>query len=206
MVQLIYVADPMCSWCYGFSREISRLITNEGAVQLQLVVGGLSPFNTQIMGDDQKSAIRAHWKEVEKETGITFSDKTMSQKDFVYDTEPACRAVVAVRETLPEMSLGYMNVLQRTFFVEGQNITQPGVLADVAEKIGLNRKNFEAAFELQSIKDATTDDFAMTKRWNITGFPTLLLKQGRKLHVLTIGYAKYEEILLRLDEVKATMV
>lgn len=206
MVQLIYVADPMCSWCYGFSREISRLIASEGAVQLQLVAGGLSPFNTKVMDDNQKLAVKAHWKEVEKETGLTFSNQTMSQKDFVYDTEPACRAVVAIRETVPEMSLGYMHVLQKAFYVEGQNITQPTVLAEVAEKIGLDRKNFEAAFELQSIKDATADDFAMTKRWNISGFPTLLLKQGRKLHVLTIGYAKCDELMARLDEVKAALV
>lgn len=206
MVKLIYVADPMCSWCYGFSREISRLIASEGMVQLQLVAGGLSPFNTKVMDESQKLAIKAHWKEVEKETGVTFSNQTMSQKDFVYDTEPACRAVVAVRETVPEMSLGYMHVLQKAFYVEGQNITQPTILAEVAEKIGLDRKNFEAAFELPSIKDATTDDFAMTKRWNISGFPTLLLKQGRKLHVLTIGYAKYDELMARLDEVKAALV
>lgn len=203
MVQLIYVADPMCSWCYGFSREISKLIANEGSVQLQLVLGRLSPFNNQIMDDSQKSVIKAHWKEVATETGLTFSDKTMSQKDFIYDTEPACRAVVAVRETVPEMSLGYMHALQKAFYADGQNITQPQVLADVAEKIGLDRKNFEAAFELQSIKDTTSDDFAMVKRWNISGFPTLLLKQGRKLHVLTIGYAKFDELMSRRNEINA---
>ena len=205
MIQLIYVADPMCSWCYGFSHEISKLIASEGSVQLQLVLGGLRPFNKQVMDDHLKAVIKEHWKEVAKESDVKFSDKTMAQRDFIYDTEPACRAVVAVRETTPEMSLNYMHALQKAFYAEGQDITKPAILADVAEEIGLDRKNFEVSLELQSIKDATADDFAMVKRWNITGFPTLLMKQGRKLHVLTIGYSKYEDLISRLGEVKASM-
>ncbi len=42
--QLIYVGDPMCSWCWGFApvkRRIEELC--HGRAEVSLVVGGLEP-------------------------------------------------------------------------------------------------------------------------------------------------------------------
>ena len=37
---LIYIGDPMCSWCYGFGHEIEDVITELGEnVQLEMVMG-----------------------------------------------------------------------------------------------------------------------------------------------------------------------
>lgn len=47
-MRLIYVADPMCSWCYGFGPQLAdlraRLADTLGApVPVTLVTGGLRP-------------------------------------------------------------------------------------------------------------------------------------------------------------------
>ena len=47
---LIYFADPMCSWCYGFSPvidEIRRIYGN--ALPVRVVMGGLRPGNAKPM-------------------------------------------------------------------------------------------------------------------------------------------------------------
>jgi len=45
---LIYVGDPMCSWCYGFGNEISTVISTLGdRVEVEAVMGGLRPYNTE---------------------------------------------------------------------------------------------------------------------------------------------------------------
>ena len=44
ILHLIYVMDPMCSWCYGFAPVIKRLVAEqEGTLQFKLVMGGLRP-------------------------------------------------------------------------------------------------------------------------------------------------------------------
>ena len=51
-MNLIYIADPMCSWCYGFGKTIAELLAEPGEaapLQLALVMGGLRPFTTEPM-------------------------------------------------------------------------------------------------------------------------------------------------------------
>ena len=38
--KLIYVGDPMCSWCWGFAPEIESLADD---YPIEVVVGGLRP-------------------------------------------------------------------------------------------------------------------------------------------------------------------
>jgi len=41
---LIYVVDPMCSWCWGFSPVLKELMRQyQGQISFQLMVGGLRP-------------------------------------------------------------------------------------------------------------------------------------------------------------------
>ena len=46
-MRLIYIADPMCSWCYGFGPELSKLLARHPDATVDVVMGGLRPFNTQ---------------------------------------------------------------------------------------------------------------------------------------------------------------
>ena len=48
--RLVYFADPMCSWCYGFSPVIGAIAERfEGRMPLDLVMGGLRAGNTSPM-------------------------------------------------------------------------------------------------------------------------------------------------------------
>ena len=43
-LQLIYFADPMCSWCYGFSPVVRALRPRYAEVlPIRLIMGGLRP-------------------------------------------------------------------------------------------------------------------------------------------------------------------
>jgi putative protein-disulfide isomerase len=44
-MRLLYFADPLCSWCYGFGPELARLLAAHADATLELVMGGLRPFN-----------------------------------------------------------------------------------------------------------------------------------------------------------------
>ena len=46
-MQLVYVADPLCSWCYGFGPELTRLLERIPQAKVDLVMGGLRPYNTE---------------------------------------------------------------------------------------------------------------------------------------------------------------
>jgi putative protein-disulfide isomerase len=97
-LRLVYLADPMCSWCYGFSPVITALAERfEGRLGLQVVVGGLRAGNTAPMRAEDKDYIREAWTRVGAASGQPFDLSFFDREGFVYDTEPACRAVVTAR-------------------------------------------------------------------------------------------------------------
>jgi len=96
--RFIYFADPMCSWCYGFAPVIWALAERfEGRMDVQLVMGGLRAGNTAPMREEDRAYIRDAWARVHAASGQPFDFSFHEREAFVYDTEPACRAVVAVR-------------------------------------------------------------------------------------------------------------
>lgn len=193
-MNLLYIADPMCSWCYGFGGSMAELLADPGALRplnLALVMGGLRPHTTEPMAPAQVEEILGHWRHVADATGLPFTappDTAMHQPGFVYDTEPASRATVTVRSMWPQHTWRYFKAVQAAFYAEGRDVTRPEVLADVAETLGLPRAEFAKGFASQAMRDATAQDFAQSRSWGITGFPAVLAEKAGELHWVCRGY------------------
>jgi len=172
---LIYFSDPMCSWCYGFSPVIAEIRRTYGrALPIRLVMGGLRPGTETVMTDEAKAEIRGHWEHVREAAGVPFSPDAMSAPDFRYDTDPAARAVVRVRREDPDQALAYLGRVQRAFYAEGQDVTRPEVLADLAIEHGIDRAAFLDGFEADDLKQETWADYGVSQRAGVRGFPTLV--------------------------------
>jgi putative protein-disulfide isomerase len=193
-MNLIYVADPMCSWCYGFAAPLDQLLADPqdaAPLQLALVMGGLRPFTTEAITPERANELAGHWHHVAKASGQPFTpapDTAIHQPGFIYDTEPASRATVTVRSLWPKLMWRYFKAVQHAFYAEGRNVTEPGVLADVAEALGIPRADFAKAFASQAMRDATLADFQQSQSWGIRGFPTLVAEHGDHLHLVGSGF------------------
>lgn len=193
--RILYIADPMCSWCWGFSPVIAEIARVGGArAPVRLIVGGLRPGETRPMDERAKAYVRHHWEQVHASTGQPFAFAFFDREGFVYDTEPACRAVVAVRSLAPDATLVYLAAVQRAFYAENQDVTRETVLADVAESIGLAREAFVAVNRAAEVADATQADFALAPALGIAGFPSVLLQRERELVLLTAGWQPFASL------------
>jgi putative protein-disulfide isomerase len=206
--ELIFVADPMCSWCWGFAPAISA-IRNKYADRLtiQLVVGGLRPGNDGIMDDEAKGYIRHHWEEVNKATGQPFDFNFFDRDDFTYDTEPACRACVTVRGLKSDAALNYMELLQKSFYANNQDITDTSVLASLATSLGVDTTQFAEVFSSDKARTATHDDFQVACNLGVTGFPTVVAVDKaadedveNQYAYLTVGYSPFQVLEPVLEE------
>jgi putative protein-disulfide isomerase len=199
--RLIYFADAMCSWCYGFAPVIGRIRQTFGeALPIQLVMGGLRPGTTEPLTDKARSTILEHWRHVEEASGQTFDSSVLSET-FVYDTDPAARAVVLVRSHDPRMALDFLERVQRAFYAEGRDVTRLDVLAKLAAGFGFEAGPFAEALAGEAVKDATWRDYAVSQRAGVSGFPTLVGgpdDEGR-FGVVTRGFADGDEVLRVLE-------
>jgi putative protein-disulfide isomerase len=193
-MNLIYVGDPMCSWCYGFAAPLDELLADPrdaAPLQLALIMGGLRPFTTEAITPERANELASHWHHVAQASGQPFTEApntALHLPGFVYDTEPASRATVTVRSLWPKLVWRYFKAVQHAFYAEGLNVTEPGVLADVAEALGIARGDFANAFASQAMRDATLQDFQQSQAWGIRGFPTLVAEHGDHLHLVGSGF------------------
>jgi putative protein-disulfide isomerase len=81
--QLVYFADPMCSWCYGFSPVIAALAERfEDRLPLHVVMGGLRAGNTEAMTEQDRAYVRKAWGEVGATTGEPFDMSFFERESF----------------------------------------------------------------------------------------------------------------------------
>lgn len=205
MTKLIYIADPMCSWCYGFGPELVPLLDGVPEISLDIVAGGLRAYNTDPMNDETRASMLVHWDRVKEATGLPFSNKAISADNFIYDTEPACRAVVTVRTLAPQATLTVFRTLQYAFYAEGQDITKADILAEICidtlnkNGISIDRQAFLNAWSSEEIIAATHADFVHTQKWGVTGFPSLVMEIGGQLHLVCSGFTRTEDLIAKMQ-------
>jgi putative protein-disulfide isomerase len=204
MIRLVYIADPMCSWCYGFGPQLSALLAQIAPFAMRLVMGGLRAYNTKVMDEALKTTLREHWQHVREASGLPFADNQFARSDFVYDTEPACRAVVTVREQNPERALEYFYATQAAFYRDGRDVTQGEVLADIAAELGLARAPFALAWQSEAMKETTREDFLLSQRFGVSGFPTLAMEHGGQLYLVANGFTRAEVLAERVAQIAAS--
>ncbi|HEY4071994.1 MAG TPA: DsbA family protein [Herbaspirillum sp.] len=210
-MKLIFVGDPMCSWCYGFGKELSALTARHPELPLGILVGGVRAGATDLLDDSGKQFRLTHWARVEENSGLPFNRKAfLARENFVYDTEPICRAFVTARRLAPQAAqLPVFHALQNAFYVDGFDTTDGAVLAQVAvaalEKMGhaLSAAAFHAEWSTPATIAATSTEFAQVRKMGIRSFPALLLEVADQLIDISPGYAHVDQVDKQLRAVLA---
>ena len=194
--QLIYFADPMCSWCWGFAPTITAIESHFGpSLPIRIIMGGLRPGTTRPMREKDKTYIREHWEHVHKMTDQPFDFTFFEREGFVYDTEPAARAVIAVRRLAPASALTYLKFVQQAFYAEGRDTTDAQVLAELAGDLGLDPDAVMREWQSELAIEATRADFTITRKTGINGFPALLAGiDGEAFKLVTTGYQSWDDM------------
>jgi putative protein-disulfide isomerase len=202
---LIYVADPMCSWCWGFSDAMDKLRKHvAGKLSLQMVMGGLRAGNIQQMDEKLREYVLGHWYNVHKSSGQPFNFEFQMPPGFIYDTEPACRAIKTADHMAPslmsDVAFCMMEQVQRDFYEFNKDVTQQEVLQNAAQKCGLDGETFLDLFNSNTIKQTCKDDFLRARQLTVTGFPTLIGEYNGKFTTIAPGYMSADQLLVVVDD------
>jgi putative protein-disulfide isomerase len=197
--RLIYVGDPMCSWCWGFAPVLEQIRENVHA-PLEIVLGGLRPGPAaETVDDPMRRFLSHHWDQVQAATGQPFDRTSLEREGFVYDTEPPSVAVVAVRQLEPQHALTYFVRLQRAFYAEGKDLSDAETLARAASDL-VEMGAFLDLLASPATRKATWEDFARARQMGITGFPALVGASPDGLEILSPGYLPHERVAPAIDD------
>jgi len=199
--ELIYITDPLCSWCYGFAPEISAIREKFSEVSFRMVMGGLRPYETEKLDPKMQSFIRGHWEHVQKASGQPFDYTLLDEPtDFVYDTEPPARAVLAVRQLKPEAEFEFFKRVQEIFYRDNRDTHLASSYHSILPE-GVDQATFDQSFASDELKNAVKNDFKFSVELGIQGFPSLVGRKGDEWFLVTRGYAKANDIIGRLEQV-----
>lgn len=198
---VLYFGDPMCSWCWGFTPVLQGIHEAvQGRAELHMVMGGLRPGTHESWDPEMRDYIRHHWQDVEAKTGQAFDYARFDDENFIYDTEPGCRALVVARTMDQAKAPTMYEALQRGFYAEGLDITKPEILADIAQAQGLDRTEFSSLLAQDKAREQVAADFNRARAFGVTGFPSVLCADDGQYAFLTLGYRPLSAVTPLLEE------
>ena len=200
--KLIYIHDPMCSWCWGFSETYQRLLKALPSEMIILrLLGGLAADSNEPMNELTKSMVQNSWKRIEQ---------TIPNKKFNFDfwtnniprrsTYPACRAVIAARN----QDLAYDEIMtqtiQQAYYTQAKNPSDDTVLIELAKTIGLNIDTFIQDLNSQQTYQQLQEEIKQCRSMNVDSFPSLVLKTAQQSFLIPIDYLNEQAILETINE------
>lgn len=207
-LSLIYVGDPMCSWCWGSSNIIkqAREYAIQHGVGFQVISGGLRPGGGDAWTDTFKNFLRTEWKNIQRLTKQPFTEKLLERAHFNYDTEPSARAVYVARQLWQdhdhhdEKLLAFFSAIQYKFYVDGEDPNELEYYRSICETFELDFDVFSTLFELPETQAATYEEFKLNRSWGIKGFPSFAIRHGDNVKIIGSGHVALEKLTQAIDD------
>ena len=198
---LYYVHDPMCSWCYAF-RPLWQQILAElpEDIQVEYILGGLSPDSDQPMPNDLQHSLIKTWERIMTTVpGTTFNFDFWQQQKPRRSTYPACRAIIAARALDRDRENAMIYGIQDAYYQQAKNPSDTETLIDIAVGLGLDRAAFSQQLQAPATQQSLLQELAFARSIGGDSFPSLILKRpGESHHVLMLSYTDKTKILSQL--------
>jgi len=157
-----------------------------------LVVGGLRTKGQMAWTQESRDYLAQNWNAVNKATNQPFNFALLNKEAFDYDTYPACRAIVTVRELWgDEASFAYLEKIQEAFYARGEDTTSLETLAEYVE----DREKFLAFYHTERAEILMQHDFAKARSMGANAFPSVVKIDTDGHMFCQQGYQSLEGVL-----------
>ncbi|TGJ98848.1 DsbA family protein [Leptospira langatensis] len=193
---IVYVADPICTWCYGFAPIFQKIREKySDKIDFTLVLGGLRyGQEVEAFTEEVTDKLKYLWKEVERISKRSFHYEILKDRSILYDSEPGSRAVITAQRLDPKISFAYLDRLSESFHAQGKNPNDFQNYLDIAEEFSLSPQEFQEVYQREETLLETRNDFNYGYILGVTGFPCLVFSDGIDRGILTKGFLPFSEV------------
>ncbi len=191
IIRLYYIHDPMCSWCYAFSRSWAALQAELSEdIAIIYLAGGLAPDTTEPMSLSMRHTIQQIWQRIEQTVpGVTFNYDFWSRNTPIRSTYPACRAVLAARKQHAEPEM--VRAIHRAYYQKALNPSLPETLQGCAQEIGLDVAVFSRDLISPELDDGLQHEIRQSQQLGAYAYPSLRLVHNNAIFPIPIDYLNY---------------
>lgn len=200
-MQLLYVMDPMCSWCWAFSPTIQAIKKQFPELTIQYVMGGLAADSDSTMPLEQQKTIQSIWHQIETKTGTQFNYDFWTQCTPRRSTWRACRAIIVAEQLQPGSASTMAQAVQQAYYLEAKNPSDSSVLTALATSIGIDATEFAIQLDAENTHQQLKQHMMISQQLDVSGFPALRAVKDQQAIRVSDGYCSSEEVIKRLQEI-----
>ena len=184
MVRLDIISDPICPWCYIGKANLDQAIAQTGhnPFDIEWRVFQLNPdmppegrdrrtyLESKFGGPERAQAIYGRIRDAAAESGL---DVNFDRIERTPNTMDAHRLIRWSRTTGNQSAL--VDQLFRRYFVEGQDISDPAILTEAAESVGMEREVVERLLAGDADRQELADEDVTAREMGISGVPCFIV-------------------------------
>jgi putative protein-disulfide isomerase len=188
--KLIYVHDPMCSWCWAFSPVFERLRQDLPApLTVTRLLGGLAPDDDAPMPVPLQDYLQATWRRIMVEVpGTRFNFAFWTDCVPRRSTWPACRAVIAARRQDPGSEEAMIRAVQQAYYLDARNPSVTATLVALAAESGLEPDAFRRDLDAPATRAELVAEIDAARRLGADSFPSLRLEVDGHVAAIAVDY------------------
>lgn len=201
---VLYVFDPLCGWCYGFSPVMVRLYEKYKENIDFIVISGGMVVGDRIGPLGEKAAyIREAYKTVEQKMGVKFGDEylnnVLADDTAIQTSIPASKLLVAFNSFNQKQGILFAHELQNALFIYGVHSDNMEGLLDKCDTFGIDKAEILALANSEQTETAMEYDFEQSSKFGVTGFPTVFVIKDNEINIIAHGADSYENVCSRLE-------
>jgi len=196
-IQLYYLHDPMCSWCWGF-KPTWDIVTKQlrGKIKINFLLGGLARDSDEDMPLQTRDYVQSNWRRIEEKIpGTKFNYDFWSKCKPRRSTYPACRAVISARIQNPDCESSMISAIQKCYYLDAQNPSDEDVLVRLALELGLDAEKFHFDLSSEIVNKTLLAEISLAKSLEMRRMPSLCLQTGRKLRTISLDFLDADYIV-----------
>jgi putative protein-disulfide isomerase len=206
-IEVYYVTDPICSHCWAIEPVLRRLKEQYGHYfNFHTVIGGLmekwhdgpiDPAN----GIYKPADVAPHWREVGVYSRMPIDGSLMIDNPVQSSFPPSRVYKVIQKNHNDALAYEYLRRAREALFAFNQNISDPSVMIEIVNKLGLDGDAIVKEAEQPAGQQLLNEDFGLARNLGVRGFPTIVMINEENKGVKMAGGRPFESYVDGLKQV-----
>ncbi|GAA5039235.1 DsbA family protein [Marivirga lumbricoides] len=195
-LNLLYIWDGYCGWCYGFSKELTKFHNNHPELPITVLPGGLFTGDKSLPISNYPHIPEANQR-INQLTGAVFGDSynnLLKKGNFLLNSEDAGKGFVALKHFAPSKQYEIANAMMKLFYLEGKSLSDPETYGEIAQNLEIDPEKVMTCFHTENALIETQQLFMKVKETGVNSYPTLLLQKGEEMIKIGGGVANVEKL------------
>lgn len=205
LVEIIYLFDPLCGWCYGFGPQMSQFANTHPHFKYTVLSGGMVTGSRVGPLSQIAPYIKEGVQRVEDLSGVKFGSAFMQdlfgEGKTLMDSTPPSKAFVILKAVLPNKAVELAHAVQAVFYRDGSDLNVTDSYKNLCEEFGIVYSDFAEKFNSMEYHLATKDEFREAGRYGVSGYPTVVAKFGDQYFMLGHGFTKAAHLSQTLENI-----